>query len=97
MGGNRTPIVDQDQYEYGGESWVVSYHAHLRSGGDPFDEVPDRLRRLTVEEAAELQTFPIGMYWAGLPSAQFRQIGNAVPPRLAYHVACSVLNAIGNA
>lgn len=95
MGGNRTPIVDQKQYEDGGDSWVVTYHEHLWSGGAPFDEVPDHLRRLTVEEAAELQTFPQGMHWAGSQSAQFRQIGNAVPPVLAYHVACAVRDATG--
>jgi DNA (cytosine-5)-methyltransferase 1 len=95
MGGNRTPIVDQKQYEDGGDSWVVTYHEHLWSGGEPFDEVPDHLRRLTVEEAAELQTFPQGMHWAGSQSAQFRQIGNAVPPVLAYHVARAVRDAIG--
>jgi DNA (cytosine-5)-methyltransferase 1 len=95
MGGNRTPIVDQRQYEEGGESWVVSYHDHLWSGGEPFDEVPGHLRRLTVEESAELQTFPQGMHWAGSQSAQFRQIGNAVPPLLAYHVASAIRDAIG--
>lgn len=95
MGGNRTPIVDQKQYDEGGDSWVVSYHEHLWSGGEPFDEVPDHLRRLTVEEAAELQTFPQGMHWAGSQSAQFRQIGNAVPPVLAYHVARAVRDSIG--
>lgn len=95
MGGNRTPIVDQHQYESGGDSWVISYHDHLSSGGKPYRAVPDRLRRLTVEEAAELQTFPQGMHWAGSLSAQFRQIGNAVPPVLAYHVARAISDEIG--
>jgi DNA (cytosine-5)-methyltransferase 1 len=95
MGGNRTPIVDQVQYELGGDSWVVSYHKHLWAGGEPYDEVPERLRRLTVEEAAELQTFPQGMHWSGSQSAQFRQIGNAVPPVLAYHVALAVRGVVG--
>jgi len=95
MGGNRTPIVDQHQYDRGGDSWVVGYHSHLRSGGAPCDEVPHRLRRLTVEEAAEIQTFPQGMYWAGPRSGQFRQIGNAVPPVLAYRVATALRRALG--
>jgi len=87
MGGNRTPIVDQRQYQQGGNPWVVGYHEHLWAGGDPVDVVPDHLRRITVEEAAEIQSFPRGMHWAGRQSAQYRQIGNAVPPVLAFHVA----------
>ena len=40
--------------------------------------MPDRLRRITVEEAAAIQSFPTGVRWAGSRSAQYRQIGNAV-------------------
>lgn len=39
--------------------------------------------RLTVEEAAALQTFPPGYPWSGGKTRAFQQIGNAVPPRLA--------------
>lgn len=94
MGGNRTPIVDQRQLDAGEPCWVVEYHKHLWEGGDPVDHVPERLRRLTVEEAAALQTFPPGMHWAGRQSAQYRQIGNAVPPKLAYHVAKAVARSL---
>jgi DNA (cytosine-5)-methyltransferase 1 len=90
MGGNRTPIIDQHQLEQGGESWVIGYHSHLWSGGAPCTAIPRRLRRLTVEEAAAIQTFPPEMRWHGHLSQQFRQIGNAVPPALAYHVALAV-------
>jgi DNA (cytosine-5)-methyltransferase 1 len=95
MGGNRTPIVDQRQLETGEESWVVRYHKHLMSGGKPASKVPSCLRRVSVEEAASLQTFPMGMKFSGKQSAQYRQIGNAVPPNLAFHVALSVRKAIG--
>jgi DNA (cytosine-5)-methyltransferase 1 len=95
MGGNRTPIIDQHQLERGGDSWVIGYHAHLWAGGAPYVSVPTRLRRLTVEEAAAIQTFPDGMRWHGRLSQQFRQIGNAVPPELAYHVALAVRHALG--
>jgi DNA (cytosine-5)-methyltransferase 1 len=96
MGGNRTPIVDQAQLEEGGPCWVESYHARLLNGGGPIKRVPPRLRRLTVEEAAAIQTFPPGWAFAGTQSAQFRQIGNAVPPSLARHVADAVRQALAS-
>lgn len=51
---------------------------------------PEQDRTLTVREAARLQTFPDHVRFAGPPSAAFKQIGNAVPPRLAEHVARSI-------
>jgi len=95
MGGNKTPIIDQHQLEQGGDSWVVGYHEHLWAGGAPLAEIPSRLRRLTVEEAAALQTFPPEMRFQGRLSQQFRQIGNAVPPLLARSVAVALANALG--
>jgi DNA (cytosine-5)-methyltransferase 1 len=43
---------------------------------------PSQSRTITVREAARLQTFPDRVRFAGPPSSAFRQIGNAVPPRL---------------
>jgi DNA (cytosine-5)-methyltransferase 1 len=93
MGGNRTPIIDLDQLEHHKVPWVVSYHHRLTvEGKPPLPQLPGhaRLRRLTVEEAAAIQTFPADMQWCGPQSARFRQIGNAVPPVLAWHVAEAV-------
>jgi DNA (cytosine-5)-methyltransferase 1 len=95
MGGNRTPIIDQEQLESGGESWVISYHRHLWNGGAPYKRIPKRLRRLTLEECAAIQTFPMDVQWAGQLSSKFKQIGNAVPPRLALHVASALREALG--
>jgi DNA (cytosine-5)-methyltransferase 1 len=94
MGGNRTPIVDQRELHGEAPSWVSEYHRHLISGGEPIDKVPEFMRRITVEEAAALQTFPVEMHWAGPISARYRQIGNAVPPLLAMHVALAVREAL---
>ena len=58
---------------------------------------PEQARTLTVREAARLQTFPDRIRFAGPPSAAFRQIGNAVPPRLAERVARSVRQSLENA
>lgn len=45
---------------------------------------PRQSRTLTVREAARIQTFPDDFRFDGPPSAAFRQIGNAVPPRLGF-------------
>jgi DNA (cytosine-5)-methyltransferase 1 len=95
MGGNATPIVDQEELDSGAEPWVVQYHARLQQGGKPLQRVPKRLRRITVEEAAALQAFPADWKFSGPRVAQYRQIGNAVPPNLAEAVARSVHEAMG--
>jgi DNA (cytosine-5)-methyltransferase 1 len=93
MGGNATPIIDQDELDHGADPWVVEYHRHLQRGGEPARSAPSRLRRITVEEAAVLQGFPVGFEFLGPRVAQYRQVGNAVPPPLARAVAQSVLSA----
>ncbi len=50
-------------------------------------------RRLTVAECARLQDFPAGYPWQGGVGAQYRQIGNAVPPRLAEVVGRALFQA----
>jgi DNA (cytosine-5)-methyltransferase 1 len=90
MGGNATPIIDQEELEHGAEPWVVAYHRRLMGGEPPLKEAPPRLRRITVQEAAALQSFPPGWVFVGSRVAQYRQVGNAVPPNLAQAVAGSV-------
>lgn len=94
MGGNATPIIDQDELDHGAEPWVVGYHRRLQQGGRPLRRAPKHLRRITVQEAAALQTFPLEWRFSGPRVAQYRQIGNAVPPNLAEAVAASVYDAL---
>ena len=75
-GGNKTPWVDT-------LSIVPAYHAHLLRGGAPREGIVPGARRLSVEESALLQTFPEWLPFAGSKSSRFRQVGDAVPPRLA--------------
>ena len=85
MGGNKTPIVDENQVYQGQKSWIEEYHAHLLRGGEPlpFEGAPPFLRRLTVDEAIRLQTFPEDYIFVGGQSQVYKQVGNAVPCRLA--------------
>lgn len=94
MGGNATPIIDQEELENGASPWVVSYHQRLMEGKKPLKRAPRRLRRITLEEAAALQSFPPGWEFAGPQVARLRQIGNAVPPEMAFHIARALRTAL---
>lgn len=92
MGGNRSPIIDEEHLYNNSPSWVEQYHRHLMNGGKPYslNDIPDYLRRLTVDEAILLQGFPVDYKFCGPQSKVFSQIGNAVPCKLAQVVASVV-------
>jgi DNA (cytosine-5)-methyltransferase 1 len=65
--------------------------AHL--GKDSYSHIhydSDQARTISVREAARLQSFPDGFIFSGAMNAAFRQVGNAVPPLLAFAIAKKV-------
>jgi len=55
---------------------------------------PEQLRTISPREAARLQSFPDGFQFCGNIGDRFRQIGNAVPPLLAYRIARELLRRL---
>lgn len=94
MGGNKTPFVDEE-YLYGNadSDWVVGYHKGLADGTiiPQFVEAPKRLRRITIKEAAKIQTFPDDYVFCGNKGKIYTQIGNAVPCKLAESIANALI------
>lgn len=58
---------------------------------------PEHTRPLTVREYARIQTFPDNWHFTGSVSAQYKQIGNAVPVNLGYHMGMCAKAMLDNA
>ena len=55
---------------------------------------PFETRPLTVRESARIQSFPDDWKFQGSVSNQYKQIGNAVPVNLAYHVGRGLVHML---
>lgn len=95
---NRPDLQHEKQRVFGNSYVVQSWDnpartiiAHLCKDGNQFIH-PDyeQGRSISVREAARLQSFPDDFRFFGAMTQQFKQIGNAVPPLFAYHIAKSL-------
>lgn len=82
---------------YGRLAWdkpsrtVTTYFNNITCGAFTH---PDQDRGISVREGARLQSFPDSFKFTGPLARQYRQVGNAVPSLLAYHVALSLKASI---
>ena len=63
------------------------YFHYASMGENPDNPNPTTWRRLTVRECARIQSFPDSFNYPVSQTEAHKQIGNAVPPVLAWYVA----------
>ena len=95
---NTASFLDRFKVVAGNLPYAQTIVAHIARDGHYFIH-PDieQNRSITPREAARIQTFPDNYYFEskkGVPSRTlaFKQIGNAVPVCLAYHIASALLD-----
>ena len=85
-GGGRTTYYGRLRWEK--PSYTISTYFNRIGNGCHIHPEQDRL--ISIREAARLQSFPDNYRFTGSKGAIHKQIGNAVPPLLAYKISLIV-------
>lgn len=81
--GGRTTLYGRLHYEK--PSYTITTYFNRPGNGTNIHPIQDRV--LSVREAARIQSFPDDFYFYGNKKDKLNQIGNAVPPLMAYQIA----------
>lgn len=87
---NTTSFLDRFKVvDLSGKSHTVI--AHISKDGHYYIYPSiDTIRSISIREAARIQSFPDDFFFEGSRSSIFKQIGNAVPPLMAYSIAKAI-------
>lgn len=91
----RDDIFDDKYKRLDADTLSRTITAHIAKDGYWYIH-PEQNRTLTIREAARIQTFPDRFRFAGSPTGALRQIGNAVPPRVACAIGQAVIDVLAN-
>lgn len=86
--GGRTTLYGR--IDYTKPAYTVTTYFNRPGNGTYIHPIHDRV--ISVREAARLQSFKDDYYFFGNKTELLKQVGNAVPPKLAYQIGKSIIN-----